>query len=756
MPLMKRLLSFFHKKDSDNGHLSSILLRMTASYSLFLLIALILVLMLLNARVNQNKNNYWNQNSLIFQSCSNLLDSNLSVIDSFTSELILNDSFVRLARYTDTDNSMYYLTASNVKDNLSAQLFTLEYLPVKGYYIYLRNTNYVLSLNTFEEEDLFFSGKRSYMQESFDEWRTLMNDTSDTSKLLLMEHYRLDESRPLYMYIFNMDAISYRRLPATICFELDTVNIAEMFSPIPLGGTGNVLISNPAQDSLMQLHTSPDMSDLTAQSLTGLSYVNNQASLVRPDGTRIHVTRYFSSVTDWTYYLLQPESLAVAGNDVRLFYFVLLPLIAILGCAIVFVIVMKNMKPVELLDSQLQEAITDREQLQVEIEEQKPLLYDIYVRRLLLGQVTAPDELSYIRDFLHYDGEGLRFTALYTIVYSNGDDSEAGTDRSDNADVSLVELVSQKLSEYLKPEFPSYVFVTSDQAYAVLVAYDGSDSDYLMHLQEKILRLHNDLLEQRGIWLYSGIGRSCSSLQHVWESYQQAIDAINYSGKNYIFLPYEMIRKDSNVFYYPAELSNRLVHFISSGNRSQVQELLNLIHEENIEQRSLPLNLLKYLLSDIRNTLLRARFAIHTENPEMQARLQALDKRFDEHLSFKLCEDIALELCGITVVKQETGGLIGTIETYIRENFRDPSMCLSKISEEFNISETYFSHLFKEKTNSNFSVYLEDLRLEEARRRIQAKDCKLSDLYLEVGYNNVNSFRRAFKKKYGVPPSAIS
>ena len=240
---------------------------------------------------------------------------------------------------------------------------------------------------------------------------------------------------------------------------------------------------------------------------------------------------------------------------------------------------------------------------------------------------------------------------------------------------------------------------------------------------------------------------------NVWECYQQASEAVSYTTKNYIFFPYEFIKKDSNVFYYPPEISTKLIHFISTGNTSQVLELFNLIHQENIEERTLPVNLLKYLLSDIRNTLLKARFALPQDaDPEA---VKVLDERFNEHLTFKLCEDLALSLCNLFGNKEDDNTLSATIEKYIKENYKDPSLGLNKISDEFQISESYFSHMFKEKTGVNFSTYLENIRMTEAARLIKETDISLNELYIAVGYNNSNTFRRAFKKVYGVTPSAM-
>ena len=131
-------------------------------------------------------------------------------------------------------------------------------------------------------------------------------------------------------------------------------------------------------------------------------------------------------------------------------------------------------------------------------------------------------------------------------------------------------------------------------------------------------------------------------------------------------------------------------------------ELFQLIHQENIEERSLPFQLLKFLLSDIRNTLLKARFAI-TNVPDDNADLQEIDVMLSkEELTFRYCEDIALKLCDLFQAKTEKNNLIDNIVDYIRKNYKDPSLCLNKISDEFNISESYFSHMFKENMNINF------------------------------------------------------
>jgi AraC-like DNA-binding protein len=75
------------------------------------------------------------------------------------------------------------------------------------------------------------------------------------------------------------------------------------------------------------------------------------------------------------------------------------------------------------------------------------------------------------------------------------------------------------------------------------------------------------------------------------------------------------------------------------------------------------------------------------------------------------------------------------------------------VATEFNVSEGYVSTLFKDQVGVNFSDYVEKLRMEEACNQLQESQISISQIAEEVGYNSIQSFRRAFKKVKGVSPS---
>ena len=144
-----------------------------------------------------------------------------------------------------------------------------------------------------------------------------------------------------------------------------------------------------------------------------------------------------------------------------------------------------------------------------------------------------------------------------------------------------------------------------------------------------------------------------------------------------------------------------------------------------------------------------------TDAPERKELLDLIDRQFENEISLDSLQSIALQLCSFYGSCGDSNELIQKIQNYLNRNYMDSSLSLSKISEEFHISENYFSFLFKKEVSENFSVYLEKLRMAKAKELVLESSISISELYQYTGYNNAASFRRAFKKKFGVSPKEM-
>ncbi len=551
------------------------------------------------------------------------------------------------------------------------------------------------------------------------------------------------------MYIIDLNDLYYMDAHAKVCFIFEQDKMADLFDCVEMDSS-NFLFS-VAADGSMVLSINPS-GEFSPEELMTMDFDKGYANITL-DGQQLTIGKYTSDNTGYSYYFSFPSYQAAAGLGGTQLLFIFFALLALLiGGSLVYYFSRRNVQPIIELGQELQTAVEVQKNLQEVVDSQRPIICTSYVRQLLSGTATSEDEVAYMENYLGI-ADSSYYNVLYIVYYNNfGDNTETALPGGVESVEELEKIIEKALENFF--DAPLFFFSPSDRTYSVLLhCSEDEEKDLILKINNCILRLHDYLLDTYDIWLFAGIGRNTDSLMNVWECYQQASEAVSYTTKNYIFFPYEFIKKDSNVFYYPPEISTKLIHFISTGNTPQVLELFNLIHQENIEERSLPVNLLKYLLSDIRNTLLKARFALPQDaDPEA---VKALDERFNEHLTFKLCEDLALSLCNLFGNKEDDNTLSATIEKYIKENYKDPSLGLNKISDEFQISESYFSHMFKEKTGVNFSTYLENIRMTEAARLIKETDISLNELYIAVGYNNSNTFRRAFKKVYGVTPSAM-
>lgn len=77
---------------------------------------------------------------------------------------------------------------------------------------------------------------------------------------------------------------------------------------------------------------------------------------------------------------------------------------------------------------------------------------------------------------------------------------------------------------------------------------------------------------------------------------------------------------------------------------------------------------------------------------------------------------------------------------------------LNIVADKLNLTSSYLSSTFKEKTGINFSEYLNTLRIERAKELLMNLDLRIQDIALQVGYQNVNSFIRMFKRSSGLTP----
>lgn len=97
--------------------------------------------------------------------------------------------------------------------------------------------------------------------------------------------------------------------------------------------------------------------------------------------------------------------------------------------------------------------------------------------------------------------------------------------------------------------------------------------------------------------------------------------------------------------------------------------------------------------------------------------------------------------------------LFGRILKHIEDNYSE-QITLNHIAEFFHISYSYLSTCFSNFTGYGFNEYLNNIRVESAKKMLTDTDIPLADISEKVGYSDQSYFGKVFKKRTGMNPSA--
>jgi AraC-like DNA-binding protein len=98
--------------------------------------------------------------------------------------------------------------------------------------------------------------------------------------------------------------------------------------------------------------------------------------------------------------------------------------------------------------------------------------------------------------------------------------------------------------------------------------------------------------------------------------------------------------------------------------------------------------------------------------------------------------------------------ILTKLEKLEKENFFLDAQCnLHQLSEQLKTNPKYLSQVINQEKKSNFNNYINELRinylLPKLLKDIEFRNSKLSYIAFSLGYNNLNTFNAAFKKRLG-------
>lgn len=105
--------------------------------------------------------------------------------------------------------------------------------------------------------------------------------------------------------------------------------------------------------------------------------------------------------------------------------------------------------------------------------------------------------------------------------------------------------------------------------------------------------------------------------------------------------------------------------------------------------------------------------------------------------------------------KQEQSGysrIVCGVQDYIEKHYREESLSITEIAEQLHLSPAYLNVLFKQEMKMTLKQYLNNYRLEKAKKMLEQGYDKITEIAEKCGYANSNYFAKVFKEATDMTP----
>ena len=245
-----------------------------------------------------------------------------------------------------------------------------------------------------------------------------------------------------------------------------------------------------------------------------------------------------------------------------------------------------------------------------------------------------------------------------------------------------------------------------------------------------------------------------SNIMDINRSFIEASAALEsrlFKGKQNVLFFDSMLQTQSQICWYPHEKQIRFKHSLKQSDESLALESLEDLMD-SIREKDASLIKYKYICFDIVNMIIKML---------NEMRLEILSDDIKEIMLFDSLDELETKLKKLTVricahlskkADKENKLLRNSILSYINNCFKDYNMGLELLADKYNLSISYLSRFFKDQTGYKFLEYITDLRMDEAKRLLAQSNKTINVIVREIGYTNVPSFLRKFKKIEGITP----
>ena len=410
----------------------------------------------------------------------------------------------------------------------------------------------------------------------------------------------------------------------------------------------------------------------------------------------------------------------------------------------------------QYFETSVQQIMEDRELLNKQVNESKASVKWQLIRELLTYHHNPSTIIS------HMNQLGIDLGGSQHVVMSVEFDNKHLIDSS--RDLQLYSYALSNVAEELMNAESYGLASEMDNGKCVVIMSFSDDDDINRHMMRAIAvadLLKNFVQEFFNRTITVGIGNAVDRLSDIPTSYKQSLDALSYKlvmGANLI-ITQEDIENDTSPQYH--RLFAMTEGFTATVKLLEHDKMRMQVHKwfEAFVEYNIPPDMIKQLIVQclMKIAVAAKEIGVDVEGIFPQQGLHEILGQYEKLEQLELFMVSSLDQCMDRIKdkrsQRERNSIIDHVLQYIHEHYMHSDLSLNLLASEFHISVSHLSKLFKEQIESNFIDYLIEVRMNKAKDLLIDSESMIKDISECVGYTNVNSFARLFKKMTGMTPS---
>ena len=320
-------------------------------------------------------------------------------------------------------------------------------------------------------------------------------------------------------------------------------------------------------------------------------------------------------------------------------------------------------------------------------------------------------------------------------------------------------LLETDLHEILEKNKAQELFWERGNLFFIMDVFSGYDRKRKMNSLREDIETYNQLLKKE---FKNTISTAVSDVGSVKEIAILFRETENILKKRMYLGSASFLEKEANDDEQKLTLSpidtKEMQQRIESLDYAHVHIYIQKVFQKLRDNRVTSIDFVKSICEQLKNLLLQTMMNKGIDLAGIFEHNQSLLNEIPEYFTLKEYEEWTENL--YQVILQGLSKLSGTQHSrvvlqavdYISKNYAK-SINLEMTAEYVNKSKNYFSYLFKKELGISFVEYLNQVRVEAAKKLLDTTDEKTYEISEKVGYSDYKYFSSVFKKITGVSPA---